>query len=586
MANLISFGEYRPDVADYQGQHTKDATNVVPQGDGYGPFPSFAAFSSALPGQCRGFFYALKNDGTIAVFAATSTNLYLLNSATQAWTNVSKGGGPYTALSSTAQWDFEQFNNFILATQVNVPVQVYDLTASSAFADLGGSPPQAAYITVVNQFVVLSGLASPNVYRVQWSGNGSVTSWTAGINQSDFQDLADGGICRGVSGGDVFGLIFQDRMIRRMTYAPGSPYIFGIDKIAQGEGLYAPYSIINSDVGIFYLSTQGFKMWNPGANPTPIGKERVDRTFFNNVDTSNLQLIIGCADPTKTRVYWAYKSQQQAQTMFDTILCYDWVLDRWSSITTTGEYFAPLAAPGLTLEQTDAAFGVQPSVAVSSITTSTSALVVNASNHGMSIGQGIYFGTNVVGLTAATPYYISSTSFTTNSFKISAAGGVGALQGALVGTTSSATTTSSSAITFQQGDIDTLNLGSFDSISIAQLPAIAAVDANHKAGFFNGPTLQATLESAEHGDSMRRIFISGFRPITDAPKANIFGSLSEREAEENASTYTTEQITNAVGIIPCRATTRYARAKIRITAASTWTFAAGIEPIISLEGQR
>ena len=298
-----------------------------------------------------------------------------------------------------------------------------------------------------------------------------------------------------------------------MTYAPGSPYIFGIDKIAQGEGLYAPYSIINSDVGIFYISTQGFKMWNPGSNPIPIGKERVDRTFFNTVDTSNLQLIIGCADPTKPRVFWCYKSQQQAQSMFDTILCYDWVLDRWSTITLTGEFIAPLAAPGLTLEQTDAAFGVQPSVAVSSITTSTSALVVNATAHGMSIGQGIYFATNVVGLTASVPYYVISTSFTVNSFKISATGGVGTLQGVAAGTTSSATTTSSSAITFKQGDIDTLNLGSFDSISLSQLPTVGAVDQTHSAGFFSGPSLQATLETAEYGDSDRRIFISGFRPI-------------------------------------------------------------------------
>ena len=183
MAKLLSFGEYKPDVADYQGAHTRDATNVVPQGDGYGPFFAFSAFSQALPGACRGLFYGLKNDGSIAVFAATSTNLYLLNSTTQAWTNVSLGGGPYTALSTNAQWDFEQFNNFIFATQVNVVVQVYDLTSSSAFANLAGSPPQAAYVTVVNQFLVLTGLASPNVYRIQWSGLDATTSWTPGLTK-------------------------------------------------------------------------------------------------------------------------------------------------------------------------------------------------------------------------------------------------------------------------------------------------------------------------------------------------------------------------------------------------------------------
>ena len=35
---LITFGEYRPDVSDYEGQATRNIRNVIPRGDGYGPF--------------------------------------------------------------------------------------------------------------------------------------------------------------------------------------------------------------------------------------------------------------------------------------------------------------------------------------------------------------------------------------------------------------------------------------------------------------------------------------------------------------------------------------------------------------------
>ena len=55
--------------------------------------------------------------------------------------------------------------------------QVFDLTSSSAFADLGGSPPQARYIAMVGRFVVLSGLLS-TPYRIQWSGLNATTTWT------------------------------------------------------------------------------------------------------------------------------------------------------------------------------------------------------------------------------------------------------------------------------------------------------------------------------------------------------------------------------------------------------------------------
>jgi hypothetical protein len=42
------------------------------------------------------------------------------------------------------------------------------------------------------------------------------------VNSSDFQDFPDGGIVRGVAGGE-YGVIFQETAMRRMTYAPGSP---------------------------------------------------------------------------------------------------------------------------------------------------------------------------------------------------------------------------------------------------------------------------------------------------------------------------------------------------------------------------
>ena len=62
--SLLSIGEYRPDISDYEGSTTKNILNAIPRGDGYGPFPSFSAYTQALPAACRGSFYALKSDGS------------------------------------------------------------------------------------------------------------------------------------------------------------------------------------------------------------------------------------------------------------------------------------------------------------------------------------------------------------------------------------------------------------------------------------------------------------------------------------------------------------------------------------------
>ena len=353
---ILPFGEFRPDVSDFKGQYSRTILNVLPQGDGYGPFKSLVQITAALPAVCRGIFFARKNDGSIAIFAGTSTKLYVLDNTTFDWTDASKGASTYTALALTAQWQFVQFNNFVIAVQQNANPQVFDLTSSTTFDDLGGSPPQAAYVSVVNRFVVLSGLASPNVYRIQWSDLNGITTWTSGTGQSDFQDLADGGIVRGVAGGE-FGVIFQDSSIRRMTYSPGSPYIFGIDRISSDDGLSGAYSLIQAGDRVFFYSPQGFKMLLPGGYPQAIGKERVDRTFLAAYDSDQPQLFIGAHDPNAQRVFWGFKSKSGAATQFDTLLCYDWVLDRWTQSGISGQYIGSLAKPSLTLENIDTIYG-------------------------------------------------------------------------------------------------------------------------------------------------------------------------------------------------------------------------------------
>ena len=484
---LLAYGDYRPDVSDYEGAATKNILNVVPRGDGYGPFPSFSAYTSALPAACRGAFYALKSDGTVVTFAGTSSKLYRLNNTDFTWIDVSNGGSSYSALSATAQWQFAQFGNLVFATQANALLQVFDLSSATAFSNCGGSPPQAAYISVVGRFLVLSGLLS-TPYRIQWSGLNATTTWTSGVNSSDFQDFPDGGIVRGVAGGDQSGVIFQDQAIRRMSYVPGSPIIFQIDRITQDKGLYAPYSIIRAGERILFYAGQGFHKIEPGGVPEPIGREKVDRTFLADLDKGNLQLFMGAADPRSTRVYWAYKSVSGASGAYDKLLGYDFLLDRFFPVLSTGEYLLGMSQTGLTLENLDS---------------------ISAS-------------------------------------------------------------------------LDALTL-SLDAYATAVQPEIAQFSRAHVLGFFRGDNLEATMESAEQGTDDNRITIRGFRPITDA--ATLFGAVSFRDTPQASATAGAEVPVNArTGRCDVRRDTRYSRFKVRIPAATSWTFCAGVIPDLTTSG--
>src|SRR5262249_52711012 len=137
-----------------------------------------------------------------------------------------------------------------------------------------------------------------------------------------------------------------------------SPVIFSIDRVAQDVGLFAPYSLISNGNVNFFLSAQGFMRMPVGGIPEPIGKERVDRTFLADYDTGAVHMIIAATEPESTRVYWAYKSQNGTTGQFDKIMNFDFALNRWGGvISSSGEYLASMARPGLTLENLDSISG-------------------------------------------------------------------------------------------------------------------------------------------------------------------------------------------------------------------------------------
>lgn len=570
----LNFGEWRPDVADLNAGYTRNLANVLPRSDGYGPVRDMSAFTSALPATCRGYFQARLLTGEVIIFAATATRLYRLDNGALTWVDVSKGGSAYVSVDPTANWSFAQFNNFVFAVQKNAPPQVFNTTSSSAFADLGGSPPQAGWVSVVGSFLMLSDLLS-YPYRIQWSALQDPTGWTPGTNRSDYQDLPDGGRPVAVieTGSDV-AMIMQDDACRRLTYQPGSALVFRVDRLADVPGCTSPYSVIPTVGGVYYLSTRGFVRVGIDGSVAMIGEERVNRTFLGKHDSSvpqavldlaydadAPQLVQGASDPRLSVVMWVYKSNGGSEDYWDRVLFYHTLLDRWTPASLTGEYLAASAQPSLTLENLDE---IAPgSLLISNVTNNGSGLirVTVSSTSGLTTGDYKTI-TGVVGVTAAngswTITVIDGTNFD------------------LQGSTFSGTYTSGGVV---GGSIDLLTI-SLDTISTASLPNVAAFDTDNKMAFFNGDTLSAVLETPEQSTPPYRVRVNGIWPMTDA--ADLYGAVIMRDTQY-ATTFSesSEGAMNSDGFVPLLAETRYARARVRIPAATAWTYATGVDPDVT-----
>lgn len=559
----LSFSEYRPDLSDLDGNHTRSLLNVIPQGDGYAPIRDIAALTAALPAACRGYFYARNTDNSITVFAGTSTKLYQLNNTFFTWEDVSAGAGTYTTLNSDAQWQFCQFGNRVIATQANDDMQSFVLGSSTEFADLGGSPPDAAYVAVVGQFVVASGLTA-NPFRVQWCAIGDPTGWTAGTNQSDYQDLPDGGIVRQVLGGEL-GFIFQDLIIRRMVYSPGSEVIFIIERIAKDIGLLHPYAATAVGDKIFFLTPKGFMQSDPAGGLLPIGAEKVDRTFLAAYDPAAPQLVICAADPKTHLVIWTYRTIGMSSDLFDSALAYNWLLQRWVPLTLTGEYMTSLAQPGVTIEGLDA------------IAPGAMEVLGTASNGGPDLIRIEVADTST--LTTGNYYTLSSVGGTTEANGTWQITVIDATHFDLVGSTHTNAWTSGGIVGGSTDEMET----SWDAISTATLPGLSVANSEHKLAFFNGDNKEAILETPEQSGDGQRIQVNGFWPITDA--ATVHGRISKRQSLQAPITYTNESTMNADGFVALIRSTRYSRAKIRIPAAEVWNYASGVRPLAQPDGE-
>jgi hypothetical protein len=557
---VLPFGQYQPDVSDLNRQYTRSVLNVLPQGDGYGPFYSPQAYSGALPAAARGIFYARKTDGSVATFAGTATKLYLLDNTSLNWTDVSKAAGTYTTLYAGANWSFVQFNDVVIASQNNDVMQKFTLASSSAFEDLGGSPPQAAYLAIINRFLVAGGLAS-NPNRIQWTALNAIENWST--LEADNQDLPDGGAVVGIRGGDL-GIIIQAGAIRRMVFAPGSDVVFDIDRIDSETGCDLPWSVIEAAGNIFFVSQKGPVKIDPNGAKVFIGEERVSRTLKAEYDPAYPNLFVAGVNPEKNIVVWAYKTINSGETTaFDKALIFDYVQNKWAPVMLTGQALGSVAQSGFTLE---------------SLGTIGSNAISGAADN----------GSGLIRLTV-----VSTADYTTGQIKdVHNVGGTTEANGTWTITVVDGTHIDLQGSTFANmytsggyvaGSVDALGI-SLDDLSTATLPKMAVVNSSRELCFFTGDAMEATLETAEQTGFMQRVFINGMVPATDAPTC--YGSIAGRENLNATPSYSSEQELNAQGFIPARVSTRHARAKLRIPSGTVWTYASGAELMAQPDGER
>jgi hypothetical protein len=288
--------------------------------------------------------------------ANVTTNTFELSGVnTTSYSTYTSGGTAQKATiyapGADGNWRFIQFGTLAIAVNgVDAP-QKFDLAAGTNFADLGGSPPVGTFIATVRDFVFMGKIGS-TPQRIAWSGINNAEVWGSDpATETDYQDLPDGGNVTGLVGGE-YGLVFSETCVRRATYE-GPPVIFRLDKIANDIGCTVPNSVAALLDRAFFLHKSGFHMVVGGQQVVPIGRGKVDRTFWAEFDETNHFRSSAAIDPVRGLYVFAYPANGSGGTP-NRLLIYNWHTERWTRAILSCELvFGGVSQQGYTLEQLD-----------------------------------------------------------------------------------------------------------------------------------------------------------------------------------------------------------------------------------------
>lgn len=346
---ILGVAEFAPDMPDLS-EATSIASNVIAlTPESYGPVRDLVPYSTnTLDSDCLGM--GASEDTTLAhhVFAGTTKKIWTVASGSTTWSDVS--GATY-ATDTGENWRFAQYKNLQLATNFSDAIQSYNMIGGGTFGTLAVAAPKARFIAVAKGFAIAAntydGVGGLNPARIWWSADNDPTSWptpgSAGAQQvmSDYDDLLGPqgqitGLAPNLAGCDC--AVFFERGVFRMIFQ-GPPAVFGFYPASSVKGCPAPNSIVPLGAYVYYLGEDGFYLFD-GNTSVPIGANKIDRWFFNNVDQSRFDLVIGAPDIANKAICWPFRSIYAATEDPDMMLIYRWDIQRWTAVTLSMDFIS------------------------------------------------------------------------------------------------------------------------------------------------------------------------------------------------------------------------------------------------------
>lgn len=316
----------------------KTAKNILPLNKGYQGIQDKVIFNdTAVLGTPLNGITFEGSDSIYRNYIGTSTKLYRFTKT--AMTDVTRAiGGDYNA----SYWCFENYGDWLLATNNVDDIQVLKTLGGANFEALGGSPPKAKYMLLRHGHLILANVTEAGVSKpkkLQWCGRENLEDWTTGnlTTGADAQELPEmKGSVTGIGAlGDDF-VITSEGSTTIGSYL-GGVYTFGFKvNVYPNIGCFYPGSFISIGDIVFFWGKDAIHMLVPGGIKD-ISTNRIKETILKTVNLTYKDKIRTAFDSYSGLIFWAYPSSVSTGNP-DKILVYNFIEDRFTLLNIPCHY--------------------------------------------------------------------------------------------------------------------------------------------------------------------------------------------------------------------------------------------------------
>jgi len=243
-------------------------------------------------------------------------------------TNFSDWGEGVLASEVTLEpglWSLDNFGQVLIATIANgktftwnagaaSPTTVRASTSTSSFST--SSNPTASRITLVSPTTrhlchlgtetTIGDTTTQDDMFIRFSNQEDINDYAAtAINSAGDFRLQDGTKIVGAIKAKETILVFTDNALYTMKFI-GAPFTFGFEQVGTNCGLIGKNAVVEIDGAAFWLSPNGFFMFDGTVKSLPCS---VEDFVFDNFDTTKGQQVAAGINNLFTEVIWYYPSQ-------------------------------------------------------------------------------------------------------------------------------------------------------------------------------------------------------------------------------------------------------------------------------------